>query len=160
MNKTNLRYICLIMAIFMLCGCDVKTGDVKDQYYDVMQSDDPHVLGVKHGHPSTYPDITYEDAFEYFFGYPTWKYFEGKRNDSDTLYEVVEFTGRCLYQETEVKALLQFTMNDDGKTFSPTYLSFNDVPQSELIMLALIEKAFSSYEEYSEMNSKKADPVQ
>ena len=72
----------------------------------------------------------------------------------------MEFTGRCLYQETEVKALIQFTLNDDGETFSPTYLSFNDVPQSELLLLSLIEKAFTSYQEYDEMQSAKVEPVQ
>ena len=160
MKITKIAFVCLVIATVMLCGCDYKSGDAKDQYYDVMQSDDPHVLSVKKGHPVSYPEITYESAFDYFFGNPTWKYFEGTRNESDTIYDVVEFTGRCLYQETEVKALIQFTLNDDGETFSPTYLSFNDVPQSELLLLSLIEKAFTSYQEYDEMQSAKVEPVQ
>ena len=41
-----------------------------------------------------------------------------------------------------MKALIQFTLNNDNDTFEATYLSFNDVPQSNLMLWGLIEKAF------------------
>ena len=46
--------------------------------------------------------------------------------------------------EQEVKARLQFVLNNDD-TFEASALSFNDVPQSKLITVTLITKAFSDY---------------
>ena len=66
MKITKIAFVCLVIATVMLCGCDYKSGDAKDQYYDVMQSDDPHVLSVKKGHPVSYPEITYESASDFF----------------------------------------------------------------------------------------------
>ena len=122
------------------------TPGIIDRLMDIVQSNDEHVRGVKYGHPNSYPDISYEEAFNSFFGSPTWKFFQGTQEGSDEIHDVVEFAGTCMYQNVEVKARMQFTLHEDG-TFEVTHLSFNDVPQSRLIMLALIEKAFTSYQE-------------
>lgn len=60
---------------------------------------------------------------------------------------MVEFTGYCTYQNVDVKALIQFTLNAADDTFEATYLSFNDVPQSNLMLYGLIEKVFSEAED-------------
>lgn len=101
---------------------------------------DEHVLFVKNGYPSSYPDCNYGDVFDFFFASPTWKYFEGENGE-----DVVEFTGYCIYLEQEVKARLQFILDMDNGTFETGAMSFNDVPQTQLITVALIEKAFSEY---------------
>lgn len=140
-----------MMAFGMVCGCsegEIKDAqktaenvaeEVVDQAENIADSEEEHVLSVKNGYPEAYPEITFGEAFDNFFGAPTWKYFEGENGE-----DVVEFTGYCTYQEAEVKARLQFILNEDG-TFSSGALSFNDVPQSQLITAAMLEKAFEQY---------------
>lgn len=157
--------IALLMVALVFTGCDV--SDVEDQVANVTQAEDEHILSVKKAHSSEYPNITYEQAFEYFFSSPTWKYFvgtsEGPDDDGDGEpdytkedVDVVEFTGYCTYDEKKVKALIQFELEE--KTFSATYLSFNDVSQSALILGLLIGKAFEEYEaNHGEVKNKKKD---
>lgn len=153
--KKNKIYILLTAALTfsLICGCtESETKDaakkaedivqeISDQAENILDSSDEHVLGVKTGHPNTYPDITYGDAFDNFFGTPTWKYFE-----ADTGEDVVEFTGYCTYHDVEVKARLQFILAEDG-TITYGAMSFNDVPQTELITIAMLEAAFEDYME-------------
>ncbi len=146
----------LIPAVILCCmagGCSQETAkdvqkqaediakEVADQTENIADREEEHVLGVKNGHPDVYPEITYGEAFDSFFASPTWKYFESKDGQ-----DVVEFTGYCTYQDVEVKARLQFILADDG-TFTSGALSFNDVPQSQLITGAMLEKAFEQYAE-------------
>ncbi len=139
--KRIIRIISLMLLCFVcVTGCDGK--DVEDQVRNVTDAEDEHVVGVKNGYPEAMPEITYGDAFENFFGNPTWKYFESTDGR-----DVVEFTGRCTYMDQEVKARLQFILSKDGKSFEQGAMSFNDVPQSSLITSALVYKAFASYAE-------------
>lgn len=146
----------IVGSIFILIMCICVNGcgvdDVTDQVSDAVQSDDSHVLGVKNGHPNSYPDKTYGEAFDNFFSYPTWKYFVGTKEGTDEdedgkpdyeseNVDIVEFTGYCTYKNVEVKALLQFTLDKDG-TISPTFLSFNDVPQNLLTISMLMDAVF------------------
>lgn len=146
--------IFVILMLLMLSGCN-DYSDITDQVANVAQMENENVLGVKNGTNSNYPSITYGEAFENFFSYPTWKYFEGIQEGEDTdgdgvldtesrNVEVVEFTGYCMYQDVEVKALIQFVLDNNAGTFEASYLSFNEVPQNKLILLARIEKAFES----------------
>lgn len=112
--------------------------NAKDQLKNIADKDNKYVQGVKNARPEQYPDKNYGDAFAGFFGSPAWKYF-----DATTGEKVVEFTGFCTYQDVEVKARLQFIISEDGKTFEIGALSFNDVPQNQLIKTSLLEKAFS-----------------
>jgi len=157
------------VSLFMAgCGEIGMSNSVADEAVDqmanVVQADDPHVLSVKNGHPNAYPDKTYGEAFEEFFGSPTWKYFvgtkEGPDEDGDgkpdyTIddVDVVEFTGYCVYRDVSVKALIQFTLNNDDDTFEATYLSFNDVPQNMLMLAGLLSKAFEDEETESNNGS-------
>lgn len=167
MNK-RVRIVVILGCISFLTGCgNISENDTKemsetakdvvqevaDQTANIVDSEDEHVLMVKKGHPESYPDTTYQQAFESFFSYPTWKYFTGTRNSSDEDgdgkpdsveedVDIVEFTGYCMYQNVEVKALIQFTLNKEAGTFTATYLSFNDVPQNNLTLWAVVEAAF------------------
>lgn len=156
-----------------LCGCgsDVvddttdQIEDAVDQVANAIQAEDENVLAVKGGTNSNYPNVTYGDAFEAYFGSPTWKYFkgiqEGPDDDGDGTpdftkedIDVVEFTGYCMYADVEVKAMIQFTLNKEAGTFDATYLAFNEVPQSTLMLSELISSVFESY---LEENSLPAD---
>ncbi len=152
----------IVIAMFAVSGCS--ESDVTDQIANVSQAIDEHVLSVKKGHPYSHPDITYEQAFENFFSAPTWKYFVGTKDGPDDdedgtpdytvdNVDVVEFTGYCTYADVKVKALIQFTLSKDDDTFEATYLSFNEVPQTTLLMYALIDKAFDEYQSTHKMES-------
>lgn len=152
----KIKILCTtLFIIFCLTACS-ESSDVADQVANVVQSEDEHVLSVKNGTNSNYPDKTYGEAFKNYFDSPTWKYFKGTKEGTDEDgdgkpdseeedVDIVEFTGYCMYQEVKVKALIQFTLNDDN-TFSATFLSFNDVPQNMFILAAVIEKAFTNGE--------------
>ena len=112
------KLFCLlsILVLIFVTGCG--SSDVTDQIANVTQADDPHVVGVKNGHPSAYPNISYDDAFGEFFGSPTWKYFVGTKDGPDEdedgkpdyveeNVDIVEFTGYCTYLDVEVKLFLQ-----------------------------------------------------
>lgn len=153
MKKPKILCLLAVLALSFTCGCTeaVKKDasekakdiaqEISDQAQNIADSEDEHVISVKNGHPELYPEITYGDAFDAFFGTPTWKYFE-----ADSGEDVVEFTGYCTYQDTEVKARLQFILQEDG-TFTSGAMSFNDVPQSQLITAAMLEAAFDQYAE-------------
>lgn len=157
------RIISCIMAMMVaatiLSGCS--EDDVVDQVANVEQALDENVLMVKNGSPNAYPDKTYGETFDNFFGSPTWKYFVGTQDgpdddgDGEPDYtkenvDVVEFTGYCMYKDVRVKALIQFELDKDAGTFEASYLSFNDVPQNGLTLAALLDTAFSGEESDTE----------
>ena len=131
-------------------------SDAVDQLIDAVKNEDENIMGVKLGTTSDYPGVTYGEAFEEFFAKPKWEYFKGTQEGPDDNgdgqpdyvnedIDVVEFTGYCTYQEVEVKALIQFTLDNEAGTFEATYLSFNEVPQSTVMLYGLLSKVFESY---------------
>lgn len=150
------KYLIITLMALLCTGCtDVSVSDVTDQAMNIMQKEDENVLGIKNAVPFSYSNTTYGEAFDSFFGYPTWKYFVGTQEGADedgdgepdyTIdnVEIVEFTGYCEYNNVEVKALIQFTMNKDEGKFEATYLSFNDIPQNYLMLTALLEEVFEN----------------
>lgn len=95
-----------------------------------------HISQVKEGTNVTYPTVTYGEAFDNFFGNPTWDYFS-----ADDGMNVVEFSGMCGYKNEQVVAVIQFTFYDDEDYFEASYLSFNGEPQSQNMLNSLIDKA-------------------
>jgi hypothetical protein len=149
--------IILICSLFILTAC----SDVKDQAENIINSENEYVLKVKGGHPHSYPDKTFGEYFDKFFGSPTWKYFkgtkegldedkDGKPDESEENVDVVEFTGYCTYKDVRVKALLQFTINKDNETFDASYLSFNEVPQDSFTLSILLSTIFDDENESSQ----------
>lgn len=158
MKRLFSLFLALMIALNVCaCGAD----DISDQVANIAQMEDEHVRGVKGGIPNAYPDKTYGEAFDSFFAAPTWKYFvgtkegpdedgDGKPDYTEENVDVVEFTGYCTYQDVEVKARIQFTLDKDGDTFSATYLSFNEVPQNMLMLSALLTRVFEGDEAASD----------
>ena len=164
MNKT-LTMISFILSTVVLMGCGASidhaaksiVDEIVDQTANVVQSVDENVLSVKGGHPTDYPNITYGDAFENYFGDPTWKSYKGTQDGPDengdgkpdyTIndVDVVEFTGYCMYQDVKVKALIQFALDKENGTFTTEYLSFNDVPQNLFMLAGVLSDAFETYQ--------------
>lgn len=168
MNKV--RIICLMMIVAVLSSCACSTDDITDQEANIFQAEDEHVLEVKGGTSIAYPGKTFGEAFENFFDSPTWKYFVGTKEGSDEdgngkpdyieeNVDIVEFTGYCTYQGVRVKARIQFTLNKEDDTFSATYLFFNEVPQSMLMLSALMEKVFTDEDSAGAEESFTGTPV-
>lgn len=148
-----LSYI-LLGSFLLLSGCSKET--VENQTTNMIYSTNQYVLDVKGGTNSNYPNVTYEEAFEDFFSDTSWRYFNGTQDGPDEdgngepdysidNVDVVEFSGYCTYMDVNVKALIQFIVEED--TFEAVYLSFNEVPQNLLLLDALITKVFESYTE-------------
>lgn len=132
------------------------TEAFEKEFGDLLSSEDENVLMVKNGTNSNYPTVTYGEAFDEFFENPSWRYFTGTQDgpdddgDGEPDYtkddvDVIEFTGKCMYSDVKVKALIQFTLDKDAGTFDIAYLSFNEVPQSTLVLSGLLSSVFESY---------------
>ena len=142
MKKLMLISSILILVLCTACSSSVVDSigkDVEDTIAHSQSANDKYVQMVRNGYPSSHPSVNYEQAFTSFFGSPQWKHFKAEDGR-----EVVEFTGDCTYQDTPLKARVQFVVNEQQGTFETAYLAFNEVPQNKLILAALIEKAFSS----------------
>lgn len=145
--------LCLVAVLLLLSGCSTSTVDgagkeVEDAITNITDADNKYVQMVKGGYREGNPDLTYDDAFNAFFGTPRWKYFKGEDEQ-----DVVEFTGDCTYQDTPVKARIQFVVDEENGTFEATYLAFNEVPQNMLMLSGLIETVFSEADESTDGNS-------
>lgn len=145
--------LCLVAVLLLLSGCSTSTvegagKEVEDAITNITDADNKYVQMVKGGYREGNPDLTYDDAFNAFFGTPRWKYFKGEDEQ-----DVVEFTGDCTYQDTPVKARIQFVVDEENGTFEATYLAFNEVPQNMLMLSGLIETVFSEADESTDGNS-------
>lgn len=151
--------LCLVAAL-LLSGCSTSTvegagKEVEDTISNITDADNKYVQMVKGGYREDNPDLTYEDAFNAFFGTPRWKYFQGEDEQ-----DVVEFTGDCTYQDVPVKARIQFVVDEENGTFEATYLAFNEVPQNMLMLVELIDTVFSGENENTDgSNSSTAVPT-
>ncbi|MCC8098164.1 MAG: hypothetical protein LIO44_06385 [Eubacterium sp.] len=101
------------------------------------------VESVKNVTNSSYPGITYGEAFDSFFGSPNWRYFKGTDESTGEMFDVIEFTGTCSSNGESGEALIQFVLYDDG-TFSPVYFTFNDEAKSTSSLDSLVKAVFEN----------------
>lgn len=85
--------------------------------------------------------ITYGDAFSYFFTKPTWDYFR-----SDDGADVVEFTGGCLDEGEDIIVCMQFIVNVKNRSWQIEWLDFNGEEQSRATLNNLLDTVFSAYD--------------
>ena len=157
MKKQMLVFSLLLLILCSGCSGSVADSigkDVEDTIAHSQSANDKYVQMVKNGYPSSHPSVSYDQAFTAFFSSPQWKHFKAEDGR-----EVVEFTGDCTYQNTPVKARIQFVVHEQQETFETAYLAFNEVPQNKLILTALIEKAFSSAESPQGAAGNTASPI-
>lgn len=148
-----------MVVILLLCAACSETAlkntgkELEDTLADIKDSDNKYIMMVKNGYREDHPELTYEKAFTAFFATPRWKYFEGDEGQ-----KVIEFTGDCTYRDTDVKARVQFVVDEDKGTVEATYLAFNEVPQDAFTLAALIGTVFESVsDQEATMNKNKSD---
>ena len=100
---------------------------------------DKYIAMVRGGYPESYADydVEYGKVFNYFFKDGEWEYFV-----SDEDKKIVEFNGKCTYNDEEADAKLQFTIDNDEEGFMASYASINGVKYDGS---ELIETAFDEY---------------
>ena len=148
MKKT---FSLLIVITLVLCtACSGSTlqnvgRELEDTISSVTNADNKYVQMVKNGYRSDDPSLSYDKAFSAYFGTPRWSYFQSEEGK-----DVVEFTGDCMYMDVQVKARIQFVVDEENGTFEAATLSFNEVPQNMIILAALITSVFEADEESSD----------
>lgn len=174
MLKKAMGVILASILCFGLCACG-GDSDTKEEISTSLsealldQEDTENILLIKEAVNNHYPgNITYGEAFKAFFSDAKWRYFKGTQEgpddneDGEPDYilddiDVVEFTGKCMYRDVEVTALIQFTLDKEAGTFEAGYLSFNEIPQSTIMLIDLIDSVFESYMEDNDIQSDDYD---
>lgn len=106
----------------------------------IHQSDQKYIDFVKQGSPTSYPNITYEKAFNNYFGNCKWSYFV-----SDDEEDVVEFNGKCSYRGQDADIKIQFVLDIAHDSFEVYAATINDIPQSNWELASIIELVFEDY---------------
>lgn len=99
---------------------------------------------VKSAHADGYPNKTIGEAFEAFFGSPKWE--EGVPEDDELREQgitLVNFTGKMMYADKEVEAVIQFHVKKDDETFTFEAFELNGIPQDLLTTAVVFEKIFA-----------------
>lgn len=114
--KWYIRFPVLFLCIlFMAMSNDAATE--RSEVESEMKGEDgaPEIEAVKTGYMSLIPDITYEDAYEFFYAEPTWRFFVSDEGEN-----VVEFAGKCRIgydldeiEENNATVYIQFVLRDD-----------------------------------------------
>lgn len=104
-DKTELeQYIELFLGIVPT----FQTGEDVDRFQQAIYGD-LFFDSVKNGRPDSYPDITFEDAFNKYYENPKWSY-----SLASTEENVIVFEGEGVYQGINRRVELYFRMNDDN----------------------------------------------
>ncbi len=107
----------------------------------LFSGDSPEIEMVKKGHFKDYPNVTIEKGIDNFFGSPKWE--SGTGTDGATKGKtLVNISGNIMFMEKEVKALLQFVVNNEDSTFEVNALEFNNIPQNLFMINGLLSKMF------------------
>lgn len=130
-NKNKGRIINIVIGVTAVLVILLLVG--------IFAGENEYVSVVKNGTFNDYPDVLIGEAVDDFFSNPKWKYFV-----SDDDFNVVEFTGRCSYDNADVDVLLQFMVYEDD-TFELSYFSMNDISQNLFMVSGLIEKVIGEY---------------
>ena len=140
MRKCFLVALLVILALCVSCSTATLESagkELDDSISNISNSSNRYVQMVKNAYREDNSDLTYDRAFSGFFGTPRWRYFQSEEKQ-----DVVEFTGDCIYRDVNVKARMQFVIDEEEGTFQATYLAFNEVPQDMFTLASLISKAF------------------
>lgn len=129
----------VVIGIIAIAGIDDADDDLQGSVFD------SSIDMVKSGNPELIPNITYEQAYENFFGNPQWRGFT-----SDTGESVVEFAGDCTYDDEDARVYIQFVI-DSESSFSLHYAHLNvgdeTIPVDEQTFIEFVYTPFETYSE-------------
>ena len=114
-------------CIFVLIALNPQWKEGQQQYIEF----------VKEGHPETYPNVSYGEAFETYFADCSWEYFE-----STAQQDVVEFHGTCLYGGENADVTIQFLLSYEEQTFEVYAMSINGEMQPDYVIGILLTDVF------------------
>lgn len=149
------------ILVFSMTGCSSESS----KYSGEGTKENKYVKLVKETKNKYYSDLTYGDAFKYFFSNPKWEFFKGERvlettesgaTKTKEKCDIVEFTGGCTFNDKEVKVVLQFDIDRSKNTFEPSALKFDGEERDMILIDGLIGKAFQEYENEQKSLTKKA----
>lgn len=127
----------ILAVVALLSGVIVIWGILNPES---MSGQQKYISLVKESAPQSYPDITYGEAFEAFFGDGSWNYF--KSSDEQ---DVVEFRGKCYYDGEAAEVTIQYLVSYEEGTGQLYTVAINNEPQPEFIQLLMFEEIFESY---------------
>ena len=127
--KTKQMWLVTIVAMTVIaCGDDDKV---------VGAGDDRALSIVQDGHFTDHPEYSVGEAVACFVGNPKWSSLEAEDGNTH-----VNVTGRITFLDEPVDALVQFRVDKDAGTFALNAFELNDIPQNDLLKLALIEAMY------------------
>ena len=143
MKKTVYKFLlCLMTVMIILSSFTACSDDNEDLQGSIFDS---NISMVQNGYPVMIPDITYKQAYNYFFENPQWRGFE-----ADDGSEVVEFSGGCTYYDEDATVYIQFVI-DDEESFSMWYASISvggeTIEADEQLFIELVYTPFATYSE-------------
>lgn len=134
----------IIVGVLALGLCACSNPIKKDTGFVINSGEGKTAVDeFKAGTNKTYSGVSCGDAFEYYFADTNWSQFKGEK-----VATAIEFSGKCIYQDFEADVLMQFALSDDGSTFSPEYLSFNQIPQTKDTLEEFLTDIFATYSDY------------
>lgn len=149
-KKKIIAIVVVAVALLIVIGSQVsKSDDMQGSSLNVVQIDKVRELS-----PEGAGGITYNQAYEYFYGSPDWKYFV-----SDDNTKVVEFSGDCTYKEEPGMVYVQFQL-DDNDQIKGYYTQFKKDGQDEKTELETGDRAdiiFMPFAEYAK--DEKNEPL-
>ncbi len=103
----------------------------------VPDEEHPNVAFVKTGHLTAYPNVPVGKAVDGFLASPRWEAVQGKDGK-----EYVNLRGGAQFQNKPIRVTLQFRVDRKARSFEVNALEFNDLPQNDLMKVALLSKMF------------------
>lgn len=99
----------------------------------------PNIALVKIGYLKAYPNVTVGKAVDDFIATPKWKAIQGTDGK-----EYVNVEGGVQFRAKPIRVSIQFRVDRTSGSFEVNAVEFNDIPQSDLIKVALLTKMFES----------------
>lgn len=129
----------IMMVTLVACSNEDSSGQLQGTIWD------SNIAMVQNGYPVLIPNITYKEAYDYFFDNPQWRGFE-----ADDGSDVVEFSGECLYYDEEAEVYIQFVL-DDEESFSMWYVGIivgeEQFDADDQLFIELVYTPFATYSE-------------
>jgi hypothetical protein len=121
-NKKIIQIACLLSLAFffvLVLGCG---------------KDDKYVKTVKEGSMDMVSGVRIGKAFDKFFSDGKWKSFESKNKQ-----RVVEFNGKCTWNDKPAVLMVQFILHDNNR-FEMGALTINNVNMNRIDSVNILQK--------------------